>query len=197
MSKSNYKERFSKASMGLKSSIANLLRDVTKKQGSLRVSINELGKALVKLQEMAKKHHQSFASVVEDAPIGLPRRSAYRYIALLKAAKQSGVSALVEQAGFDPAQERIVKKVKNLGTARVSKMSPAQLAERLEKGSEKSTPLQRLHAAIRKTGIAYIRYAQSKGNELSLSEARREMLDLIGPMIQRASRPHIVAKKAA
>jgi hypothetical protein len=181
--KSNYKERFQKASKGLKKSIVSLLGEVTKKSGSLRASINELGAALSNLQALAKKHHQSFASVVEDAPISIPRRTAYRYIALYNAAKQSGVSALVEQAGFDPAQQRIVKKIHKLGIARVRGMNPAQLAERLEKGASKKDPRAVFVLALR----AYVRYLASK------DYAAGEIRERIEGMIHDRVTPRLVA----
>jgi hypothetical protein len=193
----NYKDRFQKASKGLKKSIVSLLGDVRTKSGALRASINELGKALSRLQALAKKHHQSFASVVEDAPISIPRRTAYRYVELYNAAATSGVAALVEQAGFDPAQKRIVKKISKLGIKRVRRMSPVQLAEKLEKGAKTRTLLQKLYDAVRQAGRAYIKYAESKGTKLSLSEANSEMLELIHPMLRRIHKLQVVAKKAA
>ena len=170
--KSNYKERFQKASKGLKTSIVSLLGDVTKKQESLRASINELGQALSKLQALAKKHHQSFASVVEDAPINLPRRTAYRYIALYNAAATSGVSALVEQAGFDPAQERIVKKIGKLGIKKVRRMSSVQLAEKLEKGAEKQNPRALFIRALK----AYTKYLVREGYDFGEIQSRLEQV---------------------
>ena len=170
--KSNFKIRFENDAKGLKNSIVSLLGQVTKKQGSLRASINELGKALAQLQVLAKRNHQSFANVVEAAPITLPRRTAYRYIALYKAAANSGVSALVEQAGFDPAQARIVRKISKWGIKKVRRMSPAELAERLEKGAEKQNPRALFVRALK----AYVRYLSSQGFNFREIESRIEQL---------------------
>jgi len=182
----NYKERFQKASKGLKKSIVSLLGEVTSKSRSLRASINELGAALSKLQALAKKHHQSFATVVEDAPISIPRRTAYRYVELYNAAATSGVAALVEQAGFDPAQRRVVKKISKLGIKRIRRMSPVQLAEKLEKGAKKQNPRALFVRALK----TYVRYLSSQGFNFPEIESRIEQL------MGNAVAPRLVKKAA-
>src|ERR1017187_1930457 len=129
MIRPNSKIRFEKSAKPLKTSVVRLLGTVNKKRGSLRSSIHDLGKTLSQLQALAKKYHQSFSAVVENAPINLPRRTAYHYIACYeKAGKLSDrVFALVENAGYDPAQPRILSKLNRMGS-RVSKMTPAALA---------------------------------------------------------------------
>jgi hypothetical protein len=181
------KQKFEQKAKGLTRSIVSMLGNVTHKQESLRVSINELGAQLVKLQGLAKSFHQPFSSVVESAPISLPRRTAYRYIALYESAASSGVSALVEQAGFDPAQARIVKKINKLGIKKVRRMSSIQLAEKLEKGAEKQNPRTLFLRALK----AYTKYLIREGGY-----DHREIQSRLEQMIEKSVTPSSVRKAA-
>jgi len=192
--KPNTKQRFEKAAKSLKTSVVRLLGTVSKKRGSLRSSIHDLGKALSQLQTLAKKYNQSFSAVVENAPINLPSRTAYHYIVCYeKAGKLSNrVFALVENAGYDPAQPRILSKLNRMGN-RVSKMTPAALAAKLEKGanSKKVTPLERVRRSVRRAVKELLAYARK--NEIPYSDARSEAISLVESILSRLN--HL--KKAA
>lgn len=186
MTKLNYRQRFEKEAKRIKSSVVHLLGTVSKKRGSLRSSIHDLGKALSELQALTKKYHQSFSSIVENAPISLPRRTAYHYIACYeKADKLSNrVFALVENAGYDPAQPRILSKLKRMGNS-VKNMTPVALAHKLEKGASihKSTPLQRVRKAVRKAVKELLAYARE--NDVTYSDARSEAISMVDSILSR------------
>lgn len=127
--------KFEQESKGLKRSVANLFKAVCREQEAVQASISELGKRLVELRDLAKQYHQGFRSSVEHESVGIPVRSAYRYIALFKQAKKikPRIAALVVQAGYDPAEKRIQATLKRQGS-KVNKMTAAELAKKLAKG---------------------------------------------------------------
>jgi len=92
----------------------------------------------------------------------------------------------VEQAGFDPAQERIIKKINKLGIKKVRRMSSIQLAEKLEKGAEKKNPSALFIRALR----AYTKYLVREGYDIQEIQSRLEQ------MIGKSVTPRLVKRAA-
>ena len=77
--------------------------------------------------------------------------------------------------------------------SRVSKMTPAALAAKLEKGmgNKKATPLERVRRSLRRAVKELLAYARK--NEIPYSEARREVISLVDSILSSLNR----LKKAA
>jgi hypothetical protein len=130
----NKQVNFTKASERLRKRIVKALGQISDTHASLRTSIMEAGQALTQLQAMAKNHHVAFAGIVEGPPYFLPVTTAYHY---MRCYKQAGalkhrVYVLALDAGFDPAQPRVLKYLKTHQDA-VAKLTPYELGQKLER----------------------------------------------------------------
>jgi len=127
-------KKFTTASARLRKRIVKALGRISDAHATLRTSIMEGGQALTQLQAMAKKHHVAFAGIVEGAPYFLPVTTAYHY---MRCYKQAGalkhrVYILALDAGFDPAQPRVLKYLKTHQDS-VAKLTPYELGQKLER----------------------------------------------------------------
>jgi hypothetical protein len=144
----------------------------------------------VELQNLAQEYHQGFRNVVEHESVGIPVRSAYRYIALYKQAKKikPRIAALVIQAGYDPAEKRIQTQLNSKSLrAKVNKMTAAELAKKLAKGAGKTVSPRFLFLRALK---AYTKYLIHEEYDL------REIQSRLGQMIKKSVTPRLVRKAA-
>jgi hypothetical protein len=169
----NRKATFTKQSRTLIQKIASQIQSLNAAQGGVRNSIVAVGRTLESLQTLAKKNHQSFADVVEDAPINLPRSTAYHYIKCFqKASKLSARTfALATAAGLDPAQPRMLR---YLTTHNTSGWTATKLASKTAKTHGRGMTAR---AFFNRALVTYVRKLREQGS--SFAEVRATILPMV------------------
>src|ERR1700722_2293178 len=184
----NRQVKFTKASERLRKRIVKALAQISDAHAALRTSIMEAGKALTQLRAMAKKHHIAFAGIVEGAPYNLPVTTAYHYMRCFKKASElkPRVYTLALDAGFDPAQPRVLSYLKK-NQARVGNMTPFELGQKLNRTKEKQSTRSFFVKALK----AYARYlVRRQGKNTS------EIKSMLSALISNSVTPTLVAKAA-
>jgi len=176
----NNKAKFASKSESLRKVVALQFKAVVARETSLADSISALGKSLTQLQILCQEYGQAFRKVVSQAPISMPVRTAYHYISCFKRAKNlpSRTIALIEAAGHDAAEPRVIRKVRKLGR-KINKMTSIELAGKLKRtrtNPKHVRPETRFRQAIKDAIRVYV---NSLPEAMSKTEARSKMFAIL------------------
>jgi hypothetical protein len=105
-----------------------------------------------------------------------------------------------EEVGYDVAQTRVARRVKQLGRNKIEKLNSVELAQELKRGRKASTSTHSVSAEVKlrkRIQSAIGAYIDEAPDEMSVTEIRQNALQVIGAFLAGKQPKLFVVRRAA